>query len=337
MKAAYAPPRIDTRLIALALLGLGASVTALVRPLPADDRPELLELLRHQRHGQLPAGARRAAMRPSPESRSPPAAPSGPRPCCCWRSGACARPSSELAGRVAGYIFVLATVGLAVVFYFGYASFFVLGAACPLCMTMYVSVAGIFLVSAAAATSLTAIPARLGEDVTGLTQQSERDDAGRRLARRVDRADRAVSAPGGVRRRHHRRSRRDPRRRVEALSPEQTRRVGARTSTRRRRCRSRRCCPPAPTKVWFIKFNDYQCPACRQTWALYRDVIAKYEKEYPGVFVFETRDLPLEPECGLALQSHDGLRGGGSRSHGARRRTRVARWRPGCSPTSRSR
>src|SRR5215208_5695103 len=45
--------------------------------------------------------------------------------------------SSDLAGRVAGYIFVLATMGLAVVFYYGYASFFVLGAACPLCMTMY--------------------------------------------------------------------------------------------------------------------------------------------------------------------------------------------------------
>ena len=46
--------------------------------------------------------------------------------------------SSELAGRVAGYIFVLATAGLAVVFYYGYASFFKLGAACPLCITMYV-------------------------------------------------------------------------------------------------------------------------------------------------------------------------------------------------------
>ena len=35
--------------------------------------------------------------------------------------------NSELAGRIAGYIFVLATIGLAAVFYFAYASFFVLG------------------------------------------------------------------------------------------------------------------------------------------------------------------------------------------------------------------
>jgi protein-disulfide isomerase len=58
--------------------------------------------------------------------------------------------------------------------------------------------------------------------------------------------------------------------------------------------------PSGDTKVRFIKFNDYQCPSCRMTWAAYRGVIAKYEREYPGVFVFETKDLPLEAECGLA-------------------------------------
>jgi uncharacterized membrane protein len=46
-----------------------------------------------------------------------------------------------------GYIFVLATVALSAVLYLGYASFFVIGKACPICMTMYVAVIGIFLVS----------------------------------------------------------------------------------------------------------------------------------------------------------------------------------------------
>src|SRR5688572_12903683 len=80
------------------------------------------------------------------------------------------QPKSELAGRVAGYIFLLATVGLAAVFYFAYASFMVLGQACPVCITMYASVAGIFLVSASAASSLTSIPARLGDDLAGVTR-----------------------------------------------------------------------------------------------------------------------------------------------------------------------
>src|SRR5918993_4826020 len=62
------------------------------------------------------------------------------------------------ADRVAGHIFVLATIGLAAVFYFAYASFVVLKQACPLCIAVYVSVAGIFVVSAATATSLSTIP-----------------------------------------------------------------------------------------------------------------------------------------------------------------------------------
>src|SRR5688572_1872854 len=74
-------------------------------------------------------------------------------------------PRSEAAGRVAGYIFVLSTIGLAGVLYLGYASFFILRQMCPLCVTMYVAVIGLFVVSGAAASGLTALPAQLGRDV----------------------------------------------------------------------------------------------------------------------------------------------------------------------------
>src|SRR5688500_1884624 len=70
-------------------------------------------------------------------------------------------PASEHAKRMAGYVFVLSTLGLAAVFYFAYASFFVLKQACPLCMAMYVSVVGIFLVSAKTAGPLNTLPSRL--------------------------------------------------------------------------------------------------------------------------------------------------------------------------------
>jgi protein-disulfide isomerase len=33
---------------------------------------------------------------------------------------------------------------------------------------------------------------------------------------------------------------------------------------------------------------------------LYRGIIAKYESQHPGVFVYDSLDYPLEPECGLA-------------------------------------
>ena len=45
---------------------------------------------------------------------------------------------SEKAEAVAGYIFILSTIGLAGVLYLGYASFFILRQMCPICMTMYV-------------------------------------------------------------------------------------------------------------------------------------------------------------------------------------------------------
>ena len=67
---------------------------------------------------------------------------------------------SETTGRVAGYIFVLSTIGLAGVLYLGYASFFILRQMCPLCLTMYVAVVGLFAVSGAAASGLTALPGR---------------------------------------------------------------------------------------------------------------------------------------------------------------------------------
>jgi len=51
-------------------------------------------------------------------------------------------------------------------------------------------------------------------------------------------------------------------------------------------------------QVRLVKFNDYQCPTCRQAWLLYQTIIAKYETQYPDAFRYESRDYPLEPECG---------------------------------------
>jgi vitamin-K-epoxide reductase (warfarin-sensitive) len=210
------------------------------------------------------------------------------------------QPSSEQAGRVAGYIFLLATIGLAAVFYFAYASFFVLGQACLVCMTMYISVAGIFLVSAGAATSLTGIPARLGDDFSGMTRsQTAVTLAAAWLAASIalvvlfprDPVEAAVAAsdPAAVE---------QPAEPVlETLTPEQ---VAEWEKFLDGQPRVADVLPTGDTKVLLVKFNDYQCPSCRQTWALYRGIIARYEQEYPEAFQYRSVDLPLEPECGLA-------------------------------------
>src|SRR5215213_4525854 len=87
-------------------------------------------------------------------------------------------PNKDRSSRIAGHIFVLATIGLAAVFYFAYASFFILKTACPVCLTMYVSVIGVFLVSAASAGSLGSALANLARDLAALRRDQTAVTAG---------------------------------------------------------------------------------------------------------------------------------------------------------------
>ena len=210
-----------------------------------------------------------------------------------WR-GMGAR-SQDTAAAVSGYIFLLATIGLSAVLYLGYASFFVLQKACPLCLAMYASVIGIFVVSgAAASTSLAALPGRAGRDIGGIM----RSPVAATLA--------AVWIVGSVS--------------LLAFFPSAPAATAIETLA----------APPAPTemlqgeelsqftawldaqphadlpvpnegaKVLVIKFNDFQCPACRQAYLEYKWVVDKYRKTSPDTVKFVNVDFPLEAECGVA-------------------------------------
>ena len=205
-------------------------------------------------------------------------------------------PRSEGASRAMGYVFLLSIAGLAAVFYLAYASFFVLRQACPLCLTTYVSVVGIFLLSAAAAGPLRALGAGLAQDVRGLRGDPTAaalaviwlvGSAGLVLAFPREQVVAAASAPQTAAA--------TPAALVEALTPEQLVEIHAWLD---RQPRSAQAMPTGDAKVLLLKFNDYQCPSCRQAWILYKDIIAKYEAAYPGAFRSENRDFPLETECG---------------------------------------
>jgi len=58
---------------------------------------------------------------------------------------------------------------------------------------------------------------------------------------------------------------------------------------------------PPGVKVFVVKFNDYQCPACRMTYFAYKDIFAKYEASNPQDFRYETRDFPLNSKCGAGM------------------------------------
>ncbi len=50
-----------------------------------------------------------------------------------------------------------------------------------------------------------------------------------------------------------------------------------------------------------LKFNDYQCPPCRQTFMEYKPILAKWAKQAPGKVKFITKDFALERECNAGV------------------------------------
>jgi uncharacterized membrane protein/protein-disulfide isomerase len=201
---------------------------------------------------------------------------------------------SEAAARPAGYVFLLSVIGLASVFYFAYASFFVLGKACPLCMAVYVSVIGIFLISSSLAPPLGSLVSGLGRDIRGLVGSPNAMGLGALwlvgslalvalFPREPIREAGAASVPA------------IPLETLDAAQVEEWHKwIDAQPRVPEVVAQM-----PAGVKVFVLKFNDYQCPACRMTYFAYKDIFAKYEASNPQDFRYETRDFPLDSECGM--------------------------------------
>jgi protein-disulfide isomerase/uncharacterized membrane protein len=198
-------------------------------------------------------------------------------------AGALARPAVR--ENVPGYLFAASTVGLAVVLYLGYASFAVLKLVCVLCLITYAAVIGLFLVSGAATTySMTTLPRRAGKDVRVLTSSP--------LAIVI-----AVLFLGGAAS-------------AVAVFPRETTAEGAPAAPAPSESqqsdferwyttqpRVPLVVPMDGAKVLIVKFNDFQCPPCRQSYLAYKGIIAKYQAEQPGAVKYVFKDFPLSSEC----------------------------------------
>ncbi len=87
-----------------------------------------------------------------------------------WRSWRLS-PSQTRTSPAGTYLFLLGTVGLAVILYLAYASY-QLQTACVLCLGTYAAVAGIFIVSGSASSvPMTQIPARLASDLAAAVRR----------------------------------------------------------------------------------------------------------------------------------------------------------------------
>jgi uncharacterized membrane protein len=190
---------------------------------------------------------------------------------------------------VPGYLFVLSTLALAMVMYLGYASIAVLKTYCPLCLVTYAAVIGLFLVSGAASSvPMTTLPRRAARDFRLLVASPLA------IAIAVVLVGGAVSTlaffprEGGA---------------AAAPAPLSQDRQSEVDRYMARATPVPIVIPSNGAKVLIVKFNDYQCPACGQSYLAYKPILAKYESQNPGAVRMVLEDYPLNPNCnsGVAL------------------------------------
>ena len=209
-------------------------------------------------------------------------------------AGVAGRPASPARENAPAYVFALSTIGLAVVLYLGWASYIVLKNFCVLCAITYVSVIAIFIISGGATPfPMTTLPGRARRDVRTLASSP--------LA--LGLAALFVVGTGVM---------------ISAFPKEAT--AGGQSP-------AAAALPPVSdvdranlakwwevqpkievpisadnAKVLIVKFNDYQCPACKITYETYKPMLAKYIAS--GQVKYVVKHYPLEPECNPGLNGN---------------------------------
>lgn len=208
----------------------------------------------------------------------------------------CSR-STVAASNLPGYLFALSTAGLAVVLYLAYASFVILKAVCVLCVGTYAAVIGLFLVSGAATRyPMTSLPRRAAVDFRTLLRTPSAITAalvfvvaaGAAIVMfpgtRVTASSVSLSADGTA-----------PQAPTAAAMP--AAQIQQLEQYLAAQPRVVVMAPSDGADVVIVKFNDYQCPPCRQTFMDYKPVLAKWMAAAPGKIKFITRDYPIERQC----------------------------------------
>jgi uncharacterized membrane protein/thiol-disulfide isomerase/thioredoxin len=192
-----------------------------------------------------------------------------------------------------GFVLALSLVGLPVVAFLAYASY-TIGSLCLVCLATYVAVFLLFALSAKAArSSMPSVVSRLIADLSALMRQPTALAAVAAFAVasvagvRWFPAQTAVQAASG-----EQAAGAAPV--VPGLTPQQQQELEKFLAAQQR---VPVMVATEGAAVVLVKFNDYMCPPCGQTFAEYKPVLAKWAKEYPGKLKFVTKDFPLDPEC----------------------------------------
>jgi uncharacterized membrane protein/protein-disulfide isomerase len=202
--------------------------------------------------------------------------------------------TAQAAETAPAYIFTVSTIALALVLYLGYASYFTLKVFCMMCAATYVAVIAIFIISGAATTlPMTTLPNRATKDLRTLVSNP--------LPLLLTLV--FVGGAAGVLTAF-------PRDNVESEEVEGAAQTPAPLPPVSEAERAKlaewwdlqpKVTVPVPDDgkpVVIVKFNDYQCPACKVTHDAYKPVIGNYVQLRRIKYV--VKHFPLEGECNPA-------------------------------------
>jgi protein-disulfide isomerase len=204
-------------------------------------------------------------------------------------AGVAGRPTSAARETAPAYVFALSTLGLAFVLYLAYASYVVLGVFCILCALTYVAVVVIFIVSGGATSfPMTTLPSRAKRDVRTLATSPLALVLALLFVVGAVSAIAAFPRDGGAAGTQ------------QAAAPVQLPPVSAEDRAALAKwwdVQPKVEIPISPdnAKVLIVKFNDYQCPACKATFDAYKGILAKYTAT--GQVKYVVKHYPLEAEC----------------------------------------
>jgi uncharacterized membrane protein/protein-disulfide isomerase len=242
----------------------------------------------------------------------------------CWFTGALLlQLSSRATGvpqpeNVPGYLFVLSIPALAFALYLAYAAFFVLHTVCLLCLTADLSIIAIFVLSGIATEfSMTSFPGRVARDLKMLGARPialavlvlfvlgaasglayfPREGASAASVSASTASGASSAAPSSASS--------DPAQAAQGGAAG----AGAMDSPEVQKLEQYLDASPkamipvdVSAPVIIVKFNDYQCPPCRQTYDMYKPLHEKWDREAPGKVKWVIKNFPLEPECNANVQ-----------------------------------
>ncbi len=193
---------------------------------------------------------------------------------------------------VPGYLFAMSTLALAVVLYFEYVSFVILKVLCLLCLVMAAAVAVLFFLTGSTTPfPMTTLPRRAIRDVRALISSPAAimvlvlfvGGAVTALVlfpREAPLSAAASETPSSP----------------SAPAPSQSQQSEFQ-SFMTTSPRVQLGVPSDGALVLIVKFNDFQCPPCRQSHMAYKPILARSQAENPGKVRYVLRDYPLDAEC----------------------------------------